>query len=185
VIIVCSVCPAHAAPNEGISVVYLLAILLFFFNLAIRGLSFSLTRIFCCFTVLLLVGLEHTSWEVQPHLVFRLSFSDTILRFIGLAHATSSLFFDWLWWQGLWSSNPYSQPLCMRPCLLFVPNQHAIMCRMPVGMVDKSPHGGWLFTYMMRILSSSSAAWFAFFMYWGSPLILALSTSGKAAYPEA
>ena len=27
-----------------------------------------------------------------------------------------------LWWQGLWFTNPSSRPLCMRPCLLFVPS---------------------------------------------------------------
>jgi len=87
---------------------------------------------------------------------------------------------DWLWWRGLCFSNPYSRLPCMTPCLLFDPNlffdrklfdptQHTIMCRWPVGMVD-NPHGGWLFTIMMRILSSPFAAWIAFFVSWGLPL---------------
>jgi len=41
---------------------------------------------------------------------------------------------------------------------------------MSVGLVDKSPHGGWLLTYLMRFLSSSTVIWFAVFVFWGLPL---------------
>jgi len=86
----------------------------------------------------------------------------------------------WLWWKGLCSSNPCSQLPCMSPYLLFDPNQHAIMCRMPVGMVDNL-HGGWLFTIMMRIFSSPFAAWVAFFVYWGLPLFWLSLLLGRLA----
>ena len=72
--------------------------------------------------------------------------------------------------QGFWSFIPSSWPLCMRHYLLFVPRQHACLCKMPVGMIKKSPPGGWLLTYMMRFLSSTTAAWVAIFEFWGLPL---------------
>jgi len=45
------------------------------------------------------------------------------------------------------------------------------MCRMPVGMVVKPPHSRWLFTYLKRIISSSSAVGFALCVYWGLPFV--------------
>ena len=147
----------------------LLTILHLFVILAISGLALVLTRISYCYTLVLLVGLEFTSWEGQHHLVLRLSSSGSILRFNGLIDAPPSLLCVWRWWQDVWSYSPYSQPRCMRHCLLFVANPHALMCSLPVGMVGKSPYGGWFFTYMMRIPSSSCAAWLAFSVYWGLP----------------
>ena len=41
---------------------------------------------------------------------------------------------------------------------------------MPVGLVDKTPHGGWLLICMMSFLSSFTAVWFAIFVFWGLPL---------------
>jgi len=41
---------------------------------------------------------------------------------------------------------------------------------MLVGMIEKSPTGGWLMTYMMSALSITTAAWVVVFEYWGLPL---------------
>jgi len=78
---------------------------------------------------------------------------------------------SWLVTDGFFPySKPSSRPLCGRPCLFFDLNQHAFLYRLPVGLVDKSPHGGWLLTYMMSFISSSTAIWFVVFVFWGLPL---------------
>ena len=78
---------------------------------------------------------------------------------------------DWLWWEGFCPSHPCSQRPCRSPYLLFDPNQHAMMFRMPDGMVANL-HGGWFFNFLMRIFSSPIATWVALFVFWGLPLYL-------------
>jgi len=68
-------------------------------------------------------------------------------------------------------SKPSARPLCGKPCLFFDLNQHAFLFRLPVGLADESPHGGWLSTYMLSFLASSTAIWFVVIVFWGLPLI--------------
>ena len=72
---------------------------------------------------------------------------------------------------------------CISPYLLIDPTQHAMMFRIPDGMVANL-HGGWCFTFLMRIFSSSIATWVALFVYWGLPLCWLSLLLGRLAAPK-
>ena len=61
--------------------------------------------------------------------------------------------------------------LCERSCLLFEFNQHVFLYRLPVGLVDETPHRGWFLNYVLIFLSSFTASWYVVVVFWGLPLI--------------